>query len=53
VISDELRRRRVEVIEEHMNTEVTQEFDLTLATFNGHRTTRSSPLARSSTATTK
>ena len=33
---DDLRRRRLEVIREHMDTEVTQEFDRTLATFNGH-----------------
>jgi hypothetical protein len=32
----ELRRRRLEVVEEHFRTEVTQEFDLTLATFGGH-----------------
>jgi steroid delta-isomerase-like uncharacterized protein len=36
VISDELRRRRLEIVEEHFRTEVTQEFGLTLATFNGH-----------------
>jgi steroid delta-isomerase-like uncharacterized protein len=36
MVSDDLRQRRLEVIEQHMNTEVTQEFDLTLATFNGH-----------------
>lgn len=36
MISDELRRRRLATIEEHMNTEVTKEFDRTLATFNGH-----------------
>ena len=36
MISDDLRRRRLDVIEEHMDTEVTQEFDRTLATFNGH-----------------
>ena len=35
-ISDDLRQRRLEVIREHMDTEVTQEFDRTLATFNGH-----------------
>ena len=36
MISDELRRRRLEIVEEHFRTEVTQEFDLTLATFGGH-----------------
>jgi steroid delta-isomerase-like uncharacterized protein len=36
VIDDDLRRRRVALVEEHFRTEVTQEFDLTLATFNGH-----------------
>jgi steroid delta-isomerase-like uncharacterized protein len=36
MVSDELRQRRLAVIEEHMNTEVTKEFDRTLATFNGH-----------------
>ena len=36
MITDELRDRRLEVIREHMDTEVTQEFDRTLATFNGH-----------------
>jgi len=36
MISDDLRQRRLDIIEEHMNTEVTQEFDLTLGTFNGH-----------------
>src|SRR4051794_5433059 len=35
MISDDLRRRRLEIIEEHFRTEVTQEFDLTLATFGG------------------
>jgi steroid delta-isomerase-like uncharacterized protein len=34
--SDELRRRRLAVIREHMDTEVTHDFDRTLATFNGH-----------------
>jgi steroid delta-isomerase-like uncharacterized protein len=33
MISDELRQRRLEVIREHMDTEVTKEFDRTLATF--------------------
>ncbi|HKV21068.1 MAG TPA: ester cyclase [Mycobacterium sp.] len=36
MIADDLRQRRLEVISEHMDTEVTQEFDRTLATFNGH-----------------
>ena len=36
MISDDLRQRRLEIIEEHFRTEVTQEFDLTLATFGGH-----------------
>ena len=36
MLGDELRQRRLAVIEEHMNTEVTKEFDRTLATFNGH-----------------
>jgi steroid delta-isomerase-like uncharacterized protein len=33
---EELRRRRLAVIREHMDTEVTHDFDKTLATFNGH-----------------
>ena len=36
MITDDLRDRRLEVIREHMDTEVTKEFDRTLATFNGH-----------------
>jgi steroid delta-isomerase-like uncharacterized protein len=36
VISDELRQRRLAVIKEHFDTEVSQDFDLTLDTFNGH-----------------
>lgn len=36
MLTDELRERRLEVIREHMDTEVTKEFDRTLATFNGH-----------------
>ena len=36
MITDDLRQRRLEIIREHMDTEVTQEFDRTLATFNGH-----------------
>ncbi len=34
--TDELRQRRLEVLEEHFTSEVDQEFDRTLATFNGH-----------------
>ena len=34
--SDELRQRRLAVVKEHMDTEVTHEFDRTLATFDGH-----------------
>ncbi|MGH3674493.1 MAG: ester cyclase [Mycobacterium sp.] len=36
MINDDLRQRRLAIIREHMDTEVTQEFDRTLATFNGH-----------------
>ena len=36
MISDDLRQRRLEAIKEHMDTEVTKDFDRTLATFNGH-----------------
>ena len=36
MISDELRRRRLDVIDEHFRSEIDQEFDRTLATFNGH-----------------
>ncbi len=36
MISNELRLRRLEVIEEHFRSEVEQDFDRTLATFNGH-----------------
>jgi steroid delta-isomerase-like uncharacterized protein len=36
MIGEELRQRRLTVIKEHMDTEVTHEFDRTLATFNGH-----------------
>ena len=36
MITEELRQRRLELVEEHFRTEVTQEFDLTLGTFNGH-----------------
>jgi hypothetical protein len=35
MLDDGLRQRRLEVIREHMDTEVTQEFDRALATFNG------------------
>ena len=33
MVTDALRERRLEVISEHMDTEVTKEFDRTLATF--------------------
>ncbi|WP_328352286.1 ester cyclase [Mycobacterium sp. NBC_00419] len=36
MLTDELRRRRLDTIREHMDTEVSKEFDRTLATFNGH-----------------
>ncbi|MBV8860446.1 MAG: ester cyclase [Mycobacterium sp.] len=36
MLSDELRDRRKATVVEHMNTEVTKEFDRTLATFDGH-----------------
>jgi steroid delta-isomerase-like uncharacterized protein len=36
MISDTLRQKRLELIREHMDTEVTHEFNKTLATFNGH-----------------
>jgi predicted ester cyclase len=36
MITDELRERRLEVIREHMDTEVTKEFDRTLATFKSN-----------------
>lgn len=36
MITEELRRRRLALVEEHFRTEATQEFDLTLGTFNGH-----------------
>ncbi|HYB35349.1 MAG TPA: ester cyclase [Mycobacterium sp.] len=36
MVSDDLRQRRLELIKEHMDTEVTQEFERTLSTFNGH-----------------
>ncbi len=34
--SEELRERRLAVLEEHFKSEVDQDFDVTLATFNGH-----------------
>lgn len=34
--TDDLRQRRLEVLEEHFRSEVDQQFDVTLATFNGH-----------------
>jgi steroid delta-isomerase-like uncharacterized protein len=34
--TDDLRGRRLKVLEEHFASEVEQEFDRTLATFNGH-----------------
>lgn len=36
MIDDDLRRRRLAVIEEHFASEVDKEFDRTLATFAGH-----------------
>jgi steroid delta-isomerase-like uncharacterized protein len=36
MIDDDLRARRLAVIKEHFDTEVSQDFDRTLATFNGH-----------------
>jgi steroid delta-isomerase-like uncharacterized protein len=36
MLDDDLRLRRLEIIRERMDTEVTKEFDRTLATFNGH-----------------
>jgi steroid delta-isomerase-like uncharacterized protein len=35
VIDDDLRRRRLAVLDEHFRTEVAQEFERTLATFGG------------------
>ncbi|MEU4198171.1 hypothetical protein AB0E69_40180 [Kribbella sp. NPDC026611] len=35
-VDHDLAQRRVDVIREHMDTEVTQEFELTLETFDGH-----------------
>jgi steroid delta-isomerase-like uncharacterized protein len=34
--SDDLRQRRLAVLEEHFASEVAQQFEITLATFNGH-----------------
>ncbi|WP_326545201.1 ester cyclase [Mycolicibacterium sp. ND9-15] len=36
MVTDALRQRRLDVIRVHMETEVTKDFDATLATFNGH-----------------
>ncbi len=36
MVDDELRTRRLAVVREHMDTEVTKEFDRTLGTFGGH-----------------
>src|SRR4029078_6229162 len=36
MITADLRQRRLAIIREHMDTEVTKEFDATPATFNGH-----------------
>lgn len=36
MLTDDLRERRLAVIKEHMDTEVTHDFDRTLATFDGH-----------------
>jgi len=36
VIDEDLGQRRLAVVKEHMDTEVTKEFDKTLATFDGH-----------------
>jgi steroid delta-isomerase-like uncharacterized protein len=36
MIDEDLRARRLAVVEEHFRTEVSQEFDKTLATFGGH-----------------
>ncbi len=35
-LTDDLRQRRLEVLQEHFASEVDQEFDRTLATFDGH-----------------
>jgi steroid delta-isomerase-like uncharacterized protein len=36
MLSDDLRQRRLAIVKEHFETEVSQEFDKTIATFNGH-----------------
>jgi steroid delta-isomerase-like uncharacterized protein len=36
MITADLRQRRLDLVEEHFRSEVTQEFELTLGTFNGH-----------------
>jgi steroid delta-isomerase-like uncharacterized protein len=36
MITEELRQHRVELVEEHFRTEVTQELNITLGTFNAH-----------------
>ena len=36
MISDDLRQCRLAVIKEHFDSEVSQDFEITLATFNGH-----------------
>ena len=36
MISDDLGQRRRAVIKEHFDSEVTQDFNITLATFKGH-----------------
>ena len=36
MITDDLRQRRLDLIDEHFRSEVDQDFDRTLATFNGH-----------------
>jgi hypothetical protein len=53
MITDDLRQRRLALIREHMDTEVTQEFDATLATFNGHPHYEIMATVRPTTATTK
>lgn len=35
-MTDDLRTRRLELLEEHFASEVEQDFDRTIATFNGH-----------------
>lgn len=36
MISDDLRQRRLDLLDEHFRSEVDKEFDRTLATFSGH-----------------